>query len=157
MPNWCSGVLKVRGTKENILNFLKNGIEPTHVNKKHDVVIDEDNYIDFIHPEKITHYYIKDTRRHFIEGINNRDKYLYKYSEDTFVCVLDDFNAAWCIIPEQLAEISKKYSVDFKIYAFECGMQFNIDIEIVAGEVVKCDEIEFDNYAWECINPFIGG
>lgn len=26
MPNWAEGTLKVRGTKENIVNFLKNGI-----------------------------------------------------------------------------------------------------------------------------------
>ena len=26
MPNWIEGVLKVRGTKENIENFVRNGI-----------------------------------------------------------------------------------------------------------------------------------
>lgn len=27
MPNWCKGVLKVRGKKKDLLNFLNNGIE----------------------------------------------------------------------------------------------------------------------------------
>lgn len=25
MPNWCKGILKIRGKKENIINFLENG------------------------------------------------------------------------------------------------------------------------------------
>lgn len=25
MPNWCKGTLKIRGKKENIINFLENG------------------------------------------------------------------------------------------------------------------------------------
>ena len=26
MPNWCAGTLKVRGTKENVTNFITKGI-----------------------------------------------------------------------------------------------------------------------------------
>lgn len=28
MPNWCEGTLKVRGTKENLTNFILNGLQP---------------------------------------------------------------------------------------------------------------------------------
>jgi hypothetical protein len=83
--------------------------------------------------------------------------YLYDFSGDVYVCAIDDFCAAWGIDAKPFAEISKKYGVDFKIYAFERGMEFNQDIEIVAGEIVKDEEIKFGNYVWECINPLIGG
>lgn len=58
---------------------------------------------------------------------------------------------------EKLAEVSKKYEIDLKIYAFECGMEFNQDVEIINGEIIKNDEIKFDDYRWECINPTKGG
>ncbi len=25
MPNWCCGILKIRGTKQDVVNFLTNG------------------------------------------------------------------------------------------------------------------------------------
>ncbi|MGR5995465.1 hypothetical protein ACT7C9_25025 [Bacillus cereus] len=56
-----------------------------------------------------------------------------------------------------LATLSKEYNVDIKIYAFEKGMEFNQDVEIHKGEIIKNVEIEFDNYMWECINPNMGG
>lgn len=26
MPNWCCGILKIRGTKQDVVNFLTNGL-----------------------------------------------------------------------------------------------------------------------------------
>ena len=158
MPNWCSGVLKVRGTKENILNFLQNGIEAVNIfggnAGKHTVEFDKYGDIEIKDVKGLLH--IKNTRRNFIDKISH-DLCLREYSDDTFVLAIDDFKAAWWIDAKPLAEISKKYGVDFKIYAFEMGIEFNQDIEIVAGEIVKDDEVKFNNYIWECINPFIGG
>lgn len=158
MPNWCKGVLKVRGTQENILNFLKNGLQAVDIFGddicKHTVEIDKYNEIEINNVKG--NLWIKNTCRNFIENISH-DLYLSKYSDDTFVCAIDGFQAAWGIEAKDLAEISKEYGIDFKIYAFEMGMEFNQDIEIVAGEVIKDEEIKFGNYEWECINPFIGG
>ncbi|MEW4071696.1 hypothetical protein [Bacillus cereus] len=53
--------------------------------------------------------------------------------------------------------MSKEYNVDIKIYIFGRGMEFNQDVEIYKGEIIKNVEIEFDDYMWECINPNIGG
>lgn len=49
------------------------------------------------------------------------------------------------------------YDIDIKIYAFEAGMEFNQDIEIIKGKIIKDDEIKFENYQWECIEPNLGG
>ena len=68
-----------------------------------------------------------------------------------------DFQSAWGIDTDSLREISKKYNIDFKIYAFECGMEFNQDIEIIKGKTIKDDEIKFNDYLWECICPDKGG
>lgn len=82
-----------------------------------------------------------------------------------YTCMIDekepivaiDFKAAWRIEVETLSEISKKYNIDFKIYAFEMGMEFNQDIEIIKGQIIKNEEITFNNYGWECIDPTMGG
>ncbi|MBB5146203.1 hypothetical protein HNQ35_001404 [Cerasibacillus quisquiliarum] len=36
-------------------------------------------------------------------------------------------------------------------------MEFNQDIEINKGEIIKDEEIKFDDYEWECIYPNLGG
>ena len=46
---------------------------------------------------------------------------------------------------------------DLKLYAFERGMEFNRDIEILNGVLVKDKTITFDNYYWDCVCPLIGG
>ena len=68
-----------------------------------------------------------------------------------------DFESAWNIDTDCLRIISNLYDIDFKIYAFEGGMQFNKDIEIIKGKIIKDEEIRFNNYIWECIDPELGG
>lgn len=68
-----------------------------------------------------------------------------------------DTKFAWTIHVEQLLEISKKYNIDLKIYAFERGMEFNLDIEVSKGKVIKSEVIKFDNYMWDCIDPLSRG
>lgn len=43
------------------------------------------------------------------------------------------------------------------IYAYEQGMQFNQHIEIVDCKIIHDDEIKFDDYLWECPEPYLGG
>ena len=99
--------------------------------------------------------YIKNTRRHFLKPY---DEYIYtrKIDEETIIVVIP-FKSAWCIDTKNLREISKEYNIDFKIYAFEEGMEFNQDVEIIKGQIIKDEEITFDNYTWECIDPISGG
>lgn len=99
--------------------------------------------------------YIKETVRNFIK-LTSEEIYIYGNDKDEqLVCV--DYKSAWGIDADELVGISKEYNIDFKIYAFERGMEFNQDIEIIKGEIIKDNKIEFVNYIWDCINPEIGG
>ena len=51
----------------------------------------------------------------------------------------------------------QKYEVDMKLYAFEKGMEFNQDILIVSGIILRNLDIKFEDYNWECICPTVGG
>lgn len=97
--------------------------------------------------------YIKGTTRHFLKP---EEYNMCSENEDEIIIPLV-LKAAWGIEADALRAISQRYDIDFKIYAFEMGMEFNQDIEIVKGKIIKNEEIHFNNYWWECIDPMIGG
>lgn len=165
MPNWCKGILKIRGKKENIIKFLEEGTslldgfwKPKEI-KPEIQLIDDEEYIEIknINTEKqIDNLYIKETRRHFIEPVES-EIYIYRLDEEEQMICLKNFKAAWGIEADALRAISSRYDIDIKIYGFESGMQFNQDIEIVKGRILKDNEIQFKDYIWECIDPELGG
>ncbi|WP_096269485.1 hypothetical protein [Paucisalibacillus globulus] len=162
MPNWAEGVLKVRGTRQDIRKFLVEGLEP--LNPRAGISMLRGGEIEQLKSEiqeddwdltmKAPHgFYIKGTRRAFIES----DIYWEFDDKHTEVLTIEDFKQAWAVIPENFVEISKKFNLDIKIYTFEKGMEFNQDVEIHKGEIVKNNEITFDDYEWECLMPHLGG
>ena len=164
MPNWCKGTLKVRGKKENIIKFLKDGTsllddlwEPREIEPKLKINDYNEIEIENINRAKgINCLYIKGTRRHFIDPVESEICMYDENKEEQIIC-LENFKAAWGIDADALRVISARYGIDLKIYGFECGMEFNQDIEIIKGIIVKDEEIKFDDYQWECIEPGIGG
>lgn len=164
MPNWCKGNLKIRGKKENIIKFLKEGTslldgfwEPKEIKPEIEINDYDEIEIKNINKEKgIDCLYLNGTRRHFINPIEN-EIYIYDTAEEEQIICLENFKAAWRIDADSLREISAMYNIDIKIYGFERGMEFNQDIEIIKGKIIKDETIEFQNYQWECIEPNIGG
>lgn len=161
MPNWCAGELKVRGKKQDIENFIENNIihyldwtcEESETFKKN---IDEDDYIVYILENYESHNqfsYLKDSRRHFI---SNNEIIVQEMKNNESISIMN-FRAAHDIDTDYLVKVSEEYNLDLKIYAFECGMEFNRDIEVHKGQVIKDETIEFKDYQWECVCPNIGG
>ncbi|HLR69445.1 MAG TPA: hypothetical protein VK105_20350 [Virgibacillus sp.] len=171
MANWATGTLKLRGTKEDIKRFLTEGLEAIQpagrqiaeimrsVGKEVkfpdevDLNYKEDEWDLQISSKK--GIYIKGTRRSFIDSDiewNHSD-----YDSEIQTLHIDGFNQAWGVDVVSFAKISEKYNLDIKIYVFEQGMEFNQDIEIHKGEIVRNKEIEFDDYQWECLHPNWGG
>lgn len=150
MPNWVRGDLKVRGTKENIKRFLLEGLNEGVV----EVICDDE--FDFAIESEIGIFYINGTNRHFIDT-NMIETSINCLDDEEDVIVLENFKSAWIIDVVQLAYVSSTYNIDLKILGFECGMEFCQDVEIVQGEIVLNNVIEYDDYQWECIRPHIGG
>lgn len=149
MPNWCVGTLKVRGEKSNLEKFVFEGLKPVGFLGDEKDPLKPDEWGDIYTKETC---WIEGTRRGFVRGL---DLYL---SEMEFGGVITlDAEFAWCVDVEGLQKLSQKYNVDIKIYAFECGMCFNQNVEIVGGQIIKNEEIKFDDYQWECICPNLGG
>lgn len=160
MPNWIKGDLKVRGAKENIRRFLLEGLKPIpkglfNPEQVETEIVCDDEW-EFSIKSKTSSFYIIGTRRNFIDR-EKIETYINDWEDEEGVIVLEDYKAAWGIEVESLAEISEKFNIDFKILGFEPGMEFNQDVEIIKGEIIKDEEIKFDDYQWECIRPHIGG
>ena len=159
MPNWIEGTLKLRGKREDIRRFLKNEIvASTWYGETPDVseqVIDDsgDDYLDFTFKDEP---WIKDTRRAFITS-----KY-FLMTEDYGVAVFD-IKQAWSFHAtdkdlERWKEISQKYKVDLKLYGIECGVGFCHEIIITdEGNRVIENEIQYEDWDWDCPFPNMGG
>lgn len=157
MPNWCVGTLKIRGKFDDIVRFFKEGCEilcPGTVNMYLD---DYELCIKGVNGTNSV-LYLKGSHRHFID-----------LNYDSIYCELEvtDKNgrcytscmlkAAWGIDAGTLLDACKQYGLDMKILGFERGMEFNQNIEIVDGKIVRDEEIKYDDYFWECPCPDLGG
>ncbi len=148
MPNWCEGQLKIRGKLKDVKRFL---IEACGGTKRQ-----SDTFGEIITIKSWA--WVKDTHRGFISEFT--EIYTENYEAWTLPVITLAYSQAWNIHTNELVELSKKYEVDLKIYAFEQGMCFNRDIEICGGKVVTDDEINFESgedYEWRCICPGMGG
>ena len=162
MPNWCEGMLKIRGKQEDVFNLLADNLQvwKTIIIKepkldmreeidKEAIVVDKEG--GSIWAKKTA--YIKGTRRNFVEP-NNINVWKGK---DGNACIAVEFKAAWDVESEPYIKLSKAYNVDIKIEAFERGMEFSRYILIENGNLKEDKETEYDDYVWECVMPNLGG
>lgn len=169
MPNWCEGTFKVRGNFEDIKRYVKENIKVYEPK----IIKEPDGSVRFDHipvPDAIVYEFdepdseefemtVKDdahingSRRHFIIP---GTYYCIKQNRRKAVMVLR-FKAAWYIDTQPFIEMSKRYNVDFRLYGCETGMEFNQEVIIENGELIKDDEIRFDNYMWDCPFSDLGG
>ena len=141
MANWCEGILKIKGERKDIVDFLKNALEIETTSEKPEVVDNEDGI------ELINNYndcYVKNTKNGFI------DCNLYYGRNHNFIAV--KYYQERFIKTEELAAISECYNLDFKILAKEVGCMVIQDIEIHKGMIVKdiCKEYDDrDTFIWD--------
>ena len=161
MPNWCRGFMKIRGRKQDILDFFKNEVaiftyDKTYSRITSEAVFENDEKnLQYILKQAINQdLYLRNSRRFFF-----LDKEITFYNNEQENCYLNlEIQQAWHIdVGELLTSHSKKYNLDFNIYASECGMEFEQYITIVDGKVIRNEANGYDDFAFEAINPSLGG
>lgn len=170
MPNWCEGVLKIRGKKKDLIKFINEGIEryghpgTEDGYTKHPLNVETDEFGDLTLKETDEEHNswlcLKDSRRCFIE--KNVCWYWNNHSEEDlekeYIQCLD-IKQAWRLEPDYFKAISKKYNIDFKIIGIECGIGFLQEIEVIKGEMIYKEKV-FENYKefeWDVYDPRLGG
>lgn len=151
MPNWCAGTLRVRGRKKDLQKFVTDGLKPLPIKGKEIPDLELDEYGD-IYCNSMC--YIKGTTRGFVQSL---DVYFEENEDNSIQTIALDVEFAWAINSEELLKVCQKYHVDMRIYAFEQGMEFNLEIEIINGKITKDSYFAFQDYKWECICPNMGG
>lgn len=146
MPNWCEGVMKLRGTKDNILNFLKEGFEPSYKNS----AIEIDEFGEEVNIINVN--YIKNTQRAFVD---EQTAYIPE-KEDPVVLSLK-VRQAWDFAVAEFVKIAKGFNLDVHLFAWERGMEFSREVEIINGEVTKDETKKYDNWDWEVPFSNLGG
>ena len=176
MPNWCEGVLKIRGTKPKIAKYLQENLTPVDWfgnEYKAEVEYDEDsitvNITDKIISEKTPAenlpakpkpfgFHIKRTRRAFIEADQIHIDVWEDDDDQEIVVTIENFKQAWGIRADNFVEGAKKAGVDLHIFGFEMGMRFTQEVEISKGNIIKdiCND-KFINYEWDVPFSNLGG
>lgn len=173
MPNWCNGVLKVRGKKKDLLKFLNEQLErrgfpfddlkDDYSTYDLNVETDEfgDIFVEHTDEEHFSWLYFKDSRRCFVETDidwhwNTDDE--VDLEEEYIQCL--DIKQAWRLEPDYFKEISLKYNIDFKTIGIEKGCCFSQKLEIVKGEIISYLEGDYETrqeFEWEVYDPRLGG
>lgn len=163
MPNWVEGKLKIRGKTEDIkrwveeclhcytTNWLGDGAHTELVKGAVRFEHDPDSEEMYLYVDKNAR--IEGTRRNFVE----KGEYVDICEEGKKSILVVRMKAAWNIEEQPYIEMSKKYNLDFRVYGYEMGMEFNKEIEIVEGEITTYRLIQFKDYKWECPDPKLGG
>ena len=94
MPNWICGDLKVRGTKENIKKFLIEGLISTGSKIRPEII--RDDTWKFSIRSNTDFFYIKDTRRSFIEK-EEIHTYINDWEDDEERVIVLEYKSAWGI------------------------------------------------------------
>lgn len=163
MPNWCEGYLKIRGKKEDLINFIENEI--LLMNYIDADNIEEENielgFYDFEYffgydKSERQYLYLKNSRKLFIE--NESISFQCYELENTLHYLTLHIRRAWSAMNEKmLIEDSKKYHLDFNLYANERNMEVEEYLIVIDGKVAKKEKRSFDDFYFEAINPELGG
>ena len=164
MPNWCEGNLKIRGKKEDVISFLENEILKMCYTvlfeeiKGENIKMEYDGYEYFyqLSDDKKEYLYLNDSKRCFIEQ-NKIEIYIYLDSDEIDTYVTLKIKQAWGIEVDLFQKLSKKYNLDFNLYASERGMEFERYLTIIKGEITKNETKKYDDFYFEAINPELGG
>ena len=166
MPNWCEGNIRVRGTYDRIVSFFKENVRALKYDETFTLkdipaeFVKEDDYYAVIRKpyEKCEdEFWIKGSRRQFIES---KEIGLADYGDNDFdeitICI-DGFKGAWDIDTECFGPMARKYGIDIKIFGFERGMQFAEWAEFKRDGSVNEKTIRYNDWAWDCPFPNLGG
>ncbi len=156
MPNWCVGTLKVRGKISDLKRFVLDGLQPISLlgEDLDPLYLSEEDEQSFSLETGGNILWMRETCRHFCEP-----DYIEVYADDgeTPTIMFLPMKAAWGIDASSLLNLCQKFNVDMRVQGFEGGMEFSQFIEIIDGKITHDDEIKYDDWAWECPCPLLGG
>lgn len=146
MPNWCEGVMKLRGAKDDILRFLEEGFEPSYKNS----AIEIDEFGEEVNIINVN--YIENTQRAFVD-----EQTVYIPEKEDPVVLNLKVRQAWDFSVGDFMAISEKYNLDIRLFGWERGMEFSREILIVDKNIIKDRTYRYSDWEWEVPFSDLGG
>lgn len=166
MPNWIEGTMKLRGKMSDIKRFIDEGLcryDLKGENKypKSDCIKDssyDETELDY---QIFNEPYVEGTRRMFV-----KDSHIWMNKPEGVCCF--NIRQAWSFTSSDTDEsnliaLADKYNVDIRLFGIECGMEFVQEVIVRHGHdsekarIVLNNCIQFEDWAWECPFPEMGG
>lgn len=159
--HWYNGILKVRGTNENICNFFYKAFISSHSRDdifsyefKPDTPSDQVDIIKcnsgascdpFLSLPLTNWHLIEIDKVKFVPSLEDPDILIGGFS----IYISYDIKTA------DLRKLSEEYDIDLRIYAYNETMQREKLIEVHKGKSIKNTTKTYKNkdYRWECNNP----
>lgn len=187
MPNWAEGNLRVRGKRENVLNFIQHelvGVQetintvwdentldkdgnPTACNVKRELVpvtIEEncggESIIIRRPPDTGDTFYFRDSDRQFLFTEDN-DIELY-FSEGRnlnkdTIVIFEDFNGGWDVDHQYFKTKAVQYKVDIRIFVWELGMCWSAIDTFYRTGRCEFETRQYSDWMWDSPMPHYGG
>lgn len=155
MTHQCEGILRVRGFKKNLTRFFLDGLLTMRTfNEPNKLKINDRGDIIYSDNELPHCCWIRRT----YGGIICFNKILLsQFKDNDPITLFFDVYFESEIRPIPLQMICKKYGIDLRVYIFEKNDEFEQEIEIRNGKVIKDVKITHDGDVLNNIHQILGG
>ena len=160
MPNFIEGTFRARGARDDLILFLKQGLQRLDDENRAAFELDpadDDYYMASVHD----YIYIRGTRRQWLDFEHEDGFYLldaYSLGHENEFVFAAPYAGAWDIDEGGFRKIAEKYHIDVKVNGYEHGAEFDHMIEIDRrGRRRSMYSHEYVDYTWECDMPILGG
>ena len=155
MTHQCEGILRVRGFKENLTRFFLDDLLTMRTfNEPNKLKLNDSGDVIYSDNELPHCCWI---RRTWGGIICFKKIPLSQFKDDDPITLYFDVYFESEIRPIPLQMICKKYGIDLKVYIFEKNDEFEQEIEIRNGKVIKDVKITHDGDVLNNIHPTLGG
>ena len=158
MPNWSEGSIKIKGSYDNIMHFIKTKLVPANEHKDWLTITEHEDGSSICFngfKEPFDWIYISDTKRAFI--IPEPYVFWVDKSNDTVIAL--HFAQAWGVWLDEWIEIAKQYNLAFRFFTIDCGMGLYGDEIVLPDGTIQDLSPQWDSSAfiWNCPVPWFGG
>lgn len=155
MINQCDGILRVRGFKKNLTRFFLDGLLTmrTFTYEQNKLELNDRGDIIYSDTELPHCCWI---RRTWGGIICFKKIPLSQFKDEDPITLYFDVRFESEVHPIQLQMICKKYGIDMRVHVFEQNDEFEQEIEILNGKVIKDVEITYDGDVLNNIHQVLG-
>lgn len=167
MPNWARGNIRIRGKRDNILEFLRSELIAVDENfgMSRPVVVEENqggwSLIVRRPCENCDVLFFRGSDGQYVLDFDGGDIEL-PLSEGPNknvdqILVLEDFSGAWDIDRRIFPRYAQDYKIDIRLFVWECGMCWSTVATYYKDGRVDCEDRRYSDWLWDSPMPFYGG